>query len=139
MMTVGGAMWDLSGSSGMSEYLKRSLPNVLADDLIDAKLAVRPTTTRGPGLGEVFSVTVDCINTGSAVVSIGVAVATLRRLARAIIKHHNPADPDIVTISVDAGGVNKVLAIDRSMPTAESELLDFLIAALASGHADIRK
>jgi hypothetical protein len=123
----------------MSEYINISLPDAIADELISEKLAVRQRITRSPGLGEVFSVTVDCINTGSAVVSIALAITALRRLARTVIERRHPADPDIVTITVKAADQSKVLTVDRSESTAESEVLDFLIDALNPSHADTRK
>jgi hypothetical protein len=114
----------------VSGYARISLPAEIADELVAAKLAVRPITTRGPSLAEVWSMTVDCINTGAAIVSIVTGAATLRRFAAAIIKRRHPSDPDIVTINIAANGTSKSLSVDRTKEASQDEVLNFLVAAL---------
>jgi hypothetical protein len=111
-------------------YTRISVPTEIAEELIDAKVAVRPITTRGGSTAGVFSMTVDCINTGSAVVSIAVAVATCKRLAAAAIKRRHPADPNIVTFQVTMAGKSESLTVDRTSPTAQDRTLDFFVRAL---------
>jgi len=110
-------MQDLRGASvrwlqvakgtALSEHVRITLPIGVANDLLDAKLAVVPIATRGPTLAETFTVTVDCINTGSALVSIAVAMATCRRLATAMIKRHHPSDPNTITIKITRGNATQ--------------------------------
>ena len=114
----------------MSGYAMIALPTEIADELVEAQLAVRPTATRGPPLAEIFSITVDCINTSSAVVSVAIAGATCRRLAVAAIKRRHRTDPNIITLKVTGRGISKSLTVDRNLPSAEDDTLDFVIAAL---------
>ena len=113
----------------MNGHVRISLPNEISSELIDAKLAVKPIITRGPTWGEAFLLTVDCINTGSAVVSIAVAIGACRRIAATIIRRRHPADPDLLTIKLSRGGSTKSLTVDRTAPAAQDEVLDFLLAA----------
>jgi hypothetical protein len=109
-----------------------SLPVSIADELAESQLAQRVTITRGTGFGEIFLITVDCINTAGAVVSIAIAITNLRKLARALIKRRHASDPDIMTIEVQAGGHSKSITVNRTVSSAEDELLAFLIEMLAA-------
>jgi hypothetical protein len=113
----------------LSKYVRVALPVSIADELINSRLAVKPIATRGASAAEIFSVTVECINTGSAVVSIAVAAATCRRIAAAAIKRRHPPDPDIVTLQITAGGMSKSLTVNRTLPSAEDAAFDFFVTA----------
>jgi hypothetical protein len=115
-------------------YALISLPNDIADELIDDNLAAQLATTRGPAMADIFSITVDCINTGAAVVSVAVGAAACRRLAVAAIKGHRPPDPNIVTFEVTKGLSSKKLTVDVTLPTAEDEVFDFFVAALSASN-----
>ena len=119
----------VGGDTSLGKYVRVALPVSIADELIDSRLAVKPIATRGASPAEIFSVTVECINTGSAVVSIAVAAATCRRLAAAAVKRRHPPDPDIITLQITAGGKSKSLTVNRKLPTAEDEAFDFFLAA----------
>ncbi|HEY4451783.1 MAG TPA: hypothetical protein VGN13_09340 [Solirubrobacteraceae bacterium] len=106
------------------------LPAELAEDLIGTGDAVRPFVTRGAQLGEVMTIGVDAINTGAALVSITLALKTLRRLATATLQRRRPTDPDEITITVKVADRTETLQVDRRSPKAEGELLDFLLAAV---------
>ena len=113
----------------MGKYARVALPVSIADELIESRLAVKPIATRGANPAEIFSITVECINISSAVVSIAVAAATCRRLAAAVIKRRHPQDPDIITLQITAGGKSKWLTVNRKLPTAEDEAFDFFLTA----------
>ncbi|HTZ92488.1 MAG TPA: hypothetical protein VMB74_08850 [Streptosporangiaceae bacterium] len=74
--------------------------------------------------------TIDGVNTGAAVVSIAVAVETIQRVARGILRRRHPLDPDLFTVDVSIAGEHHSLTVNRKAPTAENEILDFLITAL---------
>jgi hypothetical protein len=114
----------------MDRYIRVSLPAGIANELVDAKLAVRPITTRSSGLAEAVSISVNCINTGASVVTLAVAVGTCRQLVRAVLRRLHPSDPDIIKLEIKSGADSKSLTVDRRLPTAEDDALDFLIAAL---------
>jgi hypothetical protein len=113
----------------LDKYIRVALPVEVAGELVGSGLAVKPIATRGANAAEIFSVAVECINTGSAVVSIAVAAATCRRLAAAAIKRRHPPDPDVVTLQITAGGKSKLLTVNRTLPSAEDEAFDFFLAA----------
>jgi hypothetical protein len=104
------------------------LPAELAEDLIGTGDAVRPFVTRGAQLGEVMTIGVDAINMGAGLVSITLALRTLKRLATTTLRRRRPTDPDEVTITV--ADRTETLRVDRRSPKAEDELLDFLLAAV---------
>jgi hypothetical protein len=106
------------------------LPVELAEELIATGDAVRPFVTRGAQLGEVMTIGVDAINTGAALVSISLAVKTLKRLAAEAVRRRRPTDADEVTITVTMAGKTETLQVDRSSPKAQDELLDFLLDAV---------
>src|ERR1019366_468473 len=106
------------------------LPAELAEDLIGTGDAVRPFVTRGAQLGEVMTIGVDAINTGAALVSITLALKTLKRLATTTLRRRRPTDPDEVTITITVADRTETLQVDRRSPKAEDELLDFLLAAV---------
>jgi hypothetical protein len=116
--------------AALNGYARISLPSEIADELVDAEMAVRIVQTRGPRTAEFFSMTVDCINTGSAVVSISIAVVTCRRLAVAAIRRRHPAEPNSLTLVIKGDGKSKSLTVDRTLPTAEDAVLDFIIETL---------
>ena len=106
------------------------LPAELAEDLIGTGDAVRPFVTRGAQLGEVMTIGVDAINTGAALVSITLALKTLKRLATTMLRRRRPTDPDEVMITITMADRTETLRVDRRSPKAEDELLDFLLAAV---------
>ena len=93
---------------------------------------MRPFVTRGAQLGEVMTIGVDAINTGAALVSITLALKTLKRLAATTLRRRRPTDPDEVTITITVAVADRTetLQVDRRSPKAEDELLDFLLAAV---------
>jgi hypothetical protein len=114
----------------MSRYVRVSLPVDVADALVDDGLAVRPLGTRGGPLSEAITIGVEAVNTGSALVTIGVTVTACRRIARALLHRRDEADPDELTLDVVSNGAKKTLRINRTAPDAADKALDFLITAL---------
>jgi hypothetical protein len=106
------------------------LPAELAEELIGTGDAVRPFVTRGAQLGEVMTIGVDAINAGAALVSISLALKTLKRLAAEAVRRRRPTDPDEITITITMAGKTETLQVDRSSPKAQDDLLDFLPAAV---------
>ena len=113
----------------MSRKVRISLPADVADALVEERLAVRPLGTRGAGLNETLAIAVDAINTGSAVVSIVVAVETCRRLALETLRRRR-GDSAELTITIAGNGDTRSLTIDGSAPGAEDKLFDFFVDSL---------
>jgi hypothetical protein len=114
----------------MPEHLRILVPDVIADELVEDGIAVRPLGTRGPGMAESLSIAVDVINAGSALVSIGLAAAACRRLAETSLRRRGADEPDELTISITVGGESQSLSLDRTEPGAVDAAFDFFVAAL---------
>jgi hypothetical protein len=114
----------------MAEHLRIVLPSEIADELVSDGVAVRPLGTRGGLLSEPVTLAIEAVNTGSALVSIAVGIATCKRLATAVLRRREPADPDQLTISITVNGESRSLDVDRTAPDAEDKALDFFVTAL---------
>jgi hypothetical protein len=113
----------------LSRAIRISLPADIAQDLVDEQVAIRPMTTRGPGVGDLVSIAVNTVNTAAAVVTIVTAAAALRRLAAAIVKRRHPSEPETITVAISGGQVTPRM-IDRRSPTAETDVFMLLVATL---------
>lgn len=120
--------WPDSGSAPRSARVV--LPAEIAEELIESGCAVRPFITRGGALSEPISVAVEAINTGSALVSIGLAITTCKRLAAAAVRRRRATDSDDLTISVTVNGKTESLQLDRTAADAEDKAFDFFVTAL---------
>ena len=114
----------------LAAHLRILVPSEIADELVGDGIAVRPLGTRGAGVSEAFSIAVDTINTGSAVVSIAIAIPACRRLAKAVLRRRSEAEPDQLTISITVDGERRSLSLDRTAPGAVDEAFDFFVLAL---------
>lgn len=117
----------------MPDHLRIVLPNELADQLVADGFAVRPLGTRGALLSEPVSLAIEAVNTGSAMVSIAVGLATCRRLAEVILQRRRPSEPDQLTIDVTVAGESRSLSLNRTAADAQDEILDFLVDVLDAG------
>jgi hypothetical protein len=63
-------------------------------------------------------------------VSITLALKTLKRLATTTLRRRRPTDPDEVTITITIADRTETLQVDRRSPKAEDELLHFLLSAV---------
>ena len=117
----------------MPDHLRIVLPDELADRLVANGVAVRPLGTRGALLSEPVSLVIEAINTGSAMVSIAVGLATCKRLAEVILERRRPSEPDQLTIDITVAGESRRLSLDRNAANAQDEILDFLVDALDAG------
>lgn len=116
----------------MAEHLRILLPKEAADELVAEGMAVRPLDTRGGLLNEPVTLAIEAVNTGSALVSIAVGVATCKRLAAAVLRRQESSDPDHLTISITVHGECRSLEVDRTAPDAEDKALDFFVAVLGT-------
>jgi hypothetical protein len=107
-----------------------TVPTQIAEELVADGVAVRPFGTRGGGLGDSINIAVEAINTGSALVSIGLATMTCKRLAAATLRRRRDTDPSELTISITVDGETQSLRLDRTAPDAEDKAFDFFVAAL---------
>lgn len=114
----------------MGDYARLLVPRDIADDLVSDQTAVRPISTRGGGIAEVITVTVDAINTGSAAVSVAIAVRTCRRLAQAFVRRSRTVEPTNVKLTITVGERTESLTVDLATPQAEEQLFDFFVEQL---------
>jgi hypothetical protein len=117
----------------MPDHLRIVLPTELADQLVSDGIAVRPMGTRGALLSEPVSLAIEAVNTGSAMISIAVGLATCKRLAEIILERRRPSEPDQLTIDITVAGESRSLSLDRHAADAQDEILDFLVDALDAG------
>ena len=114
----------------MSGNTRITVPTEIAEELVADGAAVRPFGTRGGGFGDSISIAVEAINTGSALVSIGLAAVTCRRLAAATVRRRRDTDPNELTISITVHGKSQSLRVDRTATDAEDKVFDFFVAAM---------
>ncbi|WP_353953566.1 hypothetical protein V6K52_09190 [Knoellia sp. S7-12] len=117
-------------TSTVPDYLRLTLPQEVADDLISDRTAVRALRMRGTALTDAVHIAVESINTGSAAVSVVVAVATCRRLAQAFIRRRRPSDPHKASLRITIGDRSELLEVDLTDPGAEDQLFDFFVEEL---------
>jgi hypothetical protein len=114
----------------MARNVRIAVPTEIAEELVADGIAVRAFGVRGGALGETITIAVETINTGSALISIGVAAMACKRLAAATIRRRRDNDPNELTISITVAGEVQSLHLDRTAPDAEDVAFDFFVAAL---------
>ena len=114
----------------MARNVRITVPTEIAEELVADGDAVYSLGVRGGPLGETISIAVEAINTGSALVSIAVALVTCKRLAAAILRRRRDTDPNVLVITVNVAGETRSLRVDRAAPDAEDIASEFLVAVL---------
>lgn len=116
----------------MTGYARLVVPDDVAEDLVSDRTAVRPIGTRGGGVVEAVTIAVDVVNTGSALVSVVVAVNTCRRLAQAFLRRlrREAVSETRATLTVTVGDRTESRTVDLTKPHAEEQLFDFFAAQL---------
>jgi hypothetical protein len=114
----------------MVRNVRIAVPAEIAEELVADGIAVHSFGMRGGAIGEAISIAVETINTGSALVSIGLAAIACRRLAAATVRRRHDTEPNELTISITVAEEVQILHLDRTAPDAENVAFDFFVSAL---------
>jgi hypothetical protein len=114
-------------------HLRVSLPQGLAEELIDDRLAVRPIATRGGPLAETLAMGIGSLEVAAAVVTIALEAPSIRRITAAALRPREGSEGDRVTLSITRSGETRTLVVDRADPEAEERAFEFFLAGFEAG------
>jgi hypothetical protein len=102
----------------------------------DAPVAPRRPLRR-LGVGEVVTFSVDWLNTVGSFVSVVATVEGVRRFASAVLRRHRERglkDDEVTVVASRAGRASKRLTLHVDDPTAEDQLIEFMLDTLRRHH-----
>jgi hypothetical protein len=106
-----------------------NLPAEISSALLEDGTARAHRTTRGLGLPEVYTLTVEGIKTAAVVVSLAVNAEACRKLAIATIGRLRSTGPTTVTITIETGKTSRSITVDPSLPSAVDYAFEFFLSA----------
>ena len=107
-----------------------SMPTDLAETMTGEGIARRSFQTRGAGTDALFSLVIDGVNTGAAVVTLVMARETLVKFADRLWAWFRRSEEDVLTVTIAAPGLREQVKVHRDDRAAVDKILDLLIAAL---------